>query len=126
MNIVIKRRVAGIGFSPVAEGYVNFNTAGVLILLAVIGALLAWMDRWHSSPYGDALVGIVLVPLLIEVRNAFSFVPGQLVLGMVLLYAVVVASIWRAGSARQRPALPRRESPPREGGSFGTGSESAS
>ena len=45
MNVLVTDRVGPIGFSPVAEAYRNFGAPGVAIVLGLLGAALAWIDR---------------------------------------------------------------------------------
>lgn len=92
MNVVINKRIGGIGFSPVAEGLVNFSYAGVAVLLSALGFVIARLDRLPVTSYHQALVAAVFLPLLLQVRNAFTFVPFQMLLGLALV--AVVARPW--------------------------------
>jgi hypothetical protein len=89
-NVEISQRIGAIGGSPVAEGYHNFGTAGVVLVLAAIGLTLGFIERAPRTPLDNALVGIVLLPLLVQVRNSFGPVPVQLALGLLLLWFVRV------------------------------------
>lgn len=79
-NVEIANRVGQIGGSPVAEAFHNFGTLGVVLFMAVLGALLARLEC-----RSDAVVGVVLLPLLIQVRNSFAPVPVQIGVGLLLV-----------------------------------------
>ena len=79
-NVEIANRVGQIGGSPVAEAFHNFGTVGVVLFMAVLGALLVRLER-----RSDAVVGVVLLPLLIQVRNSFAPVPVQIGIGLLLV-----------------------------------------
>ncbi|NKE61963.1 O-antigen polysaccharide polymerase Wzy [Lentzea sp. PSKA42] len=79
-NVEIANRVGQIGGSPVAEAFHNFGTLGVVLFMAALGALLARLE-WRS----DAVLGVVLLPLLIQVRNSFAPVPVQIGFGLLLV-----------------------------------------
>lgn len=81
MNVLVLRRIGAIGFSPVAEGVVNFGLVGAAGFLALVGAVLGFLDRRSPTTANLALVAIVLVPLLVNTRNAFVPMPLQLALG---------------------------------------------
>jgi oligosaccharide repeat unit polymerase len=97
-NIEIMDRVGPIGGSPIAEGYHNFGEVGTIVLMAVIGLVLGLLQRVGHNPLGHALVGVVLLPLLVQVRNSFAAVPAHLALGLLLVGLVHVWS--REFSAR--------------------------
>jgi hypothetical protein len=81
----ILTRVGGIGGSPVAEGYHNFGAAGVAGLMAAIGVVIAGLDRRRVGALNDAVLGVVLLPFLTEVRNFFAAVPAQILVGLLLI-----------------------------------------
>ncbi len=91
-NVEVMARVGPIGGSPIAEGNHNFGTIGVVLLMAAIGVALGMLQRAPRTPTGHALVGIVLLPLLIQVRNSFALVFVQLMIGLFLLGVVHVWS----------------------------------
>jgi hypothetical protein len=84
------RRAGAIGGSPVAEGYHNFGTLGVIVLLALIGGVFGALDARPSTPLADALTGVVLIPLLTQVRNGAAALLPQIAIG---LAAVAVACV---------------------------------
>jgi hypothetical protein len=122
--------VYAIGYSAVAEAFLNFGTPGVVIIFALLGWLLSVADRRSRGPAGGALVGIVLFSLLLAVRNASNAMLFELVVGFLAVQAVLVLSRLRgrvvggepsrvaltaAGPAHRRPRRPasRPSSPSR-------------
>lgn len=85
-NVEIANRAGQIGGSPVAEAFHNFGTLGAVLFMAALGALLARLE-WRS----DALLGVVLLPLLVQVRNSFAPVPVQIGIGLLLL---AITRVW--------------------------------
>jgi hypothetical protein len=79
-NVEIANRAGQIGGSPVAEAFHNFGTLGVVLFMAVLGAVLVRLER-----RSDAVLGVVLLPLLIQVRNSFAPVPVQIGIGLLLV-----------------------------------------
>ncbi|MEV6873242.1 O-antigen polysaccharide polymerase Wzy [Amycolatopsis sp. NPDC051128] len=104
-NVEISERVSAIGGSPIAEGYHNFGTVGVVLFMLAIGLAIGRIERLPRSPWSTALTGVVLLPLLVQVRNSFAPVPVQLALGLLLLCLV------RAGARRHTPQDPGNTSP---------------
>lgn len=79
---------AAMGYSVVAEGYANLGTIGVLLFALVWGASLGVLERYADKPYGLAFLGAVLLPMMINIRNSFIFVPAWVFLGgAVILFA---------------------------------------
>ncbi|GAB3023404.1 O-antigen polysaccharide polymerase Wzy [Bowmanella dokdonensis] len=89
LNVVVQQRVGPIGFSPVAEAYLNFGRTGVILVLFLLGALLARLDNLPSSLDRDILLGMALIPLFIMIRNSFTHVPVQMVLGLLIGILVI-------------------------------------
>jgi hypothetical protein len=100
-NVEIAHRVGPIGGSPVGEGYYNFGTLGVVLMLGAIGLFVGWLNQ-RPLRMLDARVAL-LVPLLGNVRNSFAQVPAHLVVIATLL---VVVRVW---SKRGQSAVPVRE-----------------
>jgi hypothetical protein len=63
----------GMGFSAVAEPYLNFGTPGLIVYFALLAFLLVKLERvsW-TSPYALAAWALILGPLLWTTRNDFS------------------------------------------------------
>ncbi|TWP52410.1 O-antigen polysaccharide polymerase Wzy [Lentzea tibetensis] len=79
-NVEIADRVGQIGGSPVAEAYHNFGIVGVALFLGVAGAVLGRLERCSG-----VVLGVVLLPVLIQVRNSFAPVPAQIAFGLLLV-----------------------------------------
>lgn len=105
MSTLVVQRVGPIGFSPVAEGVVNFGIFGAAGYMAIVGILLGWLDRRTSRVSMLVLVGVILVPFLIQTRNAFVGVPAQLAFGLVVWVCVLRPPAQRPtrAAAAQRP-----------------------
>jgi hypothetical protein len=80
----------GLGFSAVAEPYLNFGVAGIVAYFLVLGIVLGRIDAALARGLprrGLALVAVVFMPLLVTVRNDFhNFArPAAWGAGLVLL-----------------------------------------
>ncbi|MBI3696998.1 MAG: O-antigen polysaccharide polymerase Wzy [Acidobacteria bacterium] len=91
-------QAGGLGFSAVAEPYMNFGVTGVLVYFWVLGALLARAAELRSTrPAPLAAWAMVLGPLLWTTRNSFEvfFRPAlwglAIVLGARLGWGVVAS-----------------------------------
>jgi hypothetical protein len=74
-----------IGYSTVAEAFANGGAIGVILFAFLWGASLSCLDRMSNTPYGLAVLGAVLIPMLINVRNSFVYVPAWILLGLIPL-----------------------------------------
>ena len=112
MNVLVTDRVGGIGFSPVAEAYRNFGAVGVVLVLGLLGAGVAAIDRMANRGLAVLAIAIFYVPLLINVRNSFVSVPLQCGLGALFVAGIHVMGHVSAairGRAYARPAYVRSE-----------------
>jgi O-antigen polysaccharide polymerase Wzy-like protein len=101
MNVLVMDRIGPIGFSPVAEAYRNFGAPGVAIVLGLLGAALAWIDRIADRRLAVLAIATLYVPILTNVRNSFVSVPLQCVGGVAFVLALgVIRHV--AASARCR------------------------
>lgn len=112
MNVLVTDRVGPIGFSPVAEAYRNFGAVGVVLVLGLLGAGLAAIDRIADRRLAVLAIAIFYVPLLTNVRNSFVSVPLQCGVGALFVVGIhfmrhVSASIRYRPYAR--PAYVRSE-----------------
>lgn len=84
----------GSGFSSVAEAYLNFGVAGIVLVFLMIGYLLSRLDhvRLYEYPMLLTMVTVIIWPLMKTVRNDFgSFVkPVSLILWTLLIWRVGV------------------------------------
>jgi oligosaccharide repeat unit polymerase len=100
------RNHGGIGFSAVAEPYMNFGAPGVIIFFLLLGFLLVQLERVSiRSSYALASWALVLGSLLWTTRNDFSsfFRPvawGFLCLGVIRVLAG--GHTWIARAAQHR------------------------
>jgi hypothetical protein len=101
-SVLVTDRVGAIGFSPVAEAYRNFGAAGVVIVLGLFGAAMAAIDSIRERRLAALALAIVYVPMLMNIRNTFIFVPAHLAGGMALV-AALAASRHVLGSVVRRP-----------------------
>ncbi|WP_158296480.1 O-antigen polysaccharide polymerase Wzy [Nocardioides albidus] len=104
-NVLVMRREGPIGGSPIAEGLLNGGLLGIVLLMFVIGAAIAWADLQESR--AGVLAGLaVFLPLIFETRNSFAPVPAQVCLGLVMLIAARLLSPplpSRSGTGNRRP-----------------------
>ena len=102
MNVLVTDRVGGIGFSPVAEAYRNFGAVGVVLILGLLGAALAAIDRIADRGLAVLAIATLYVPLLVNVRNSFVSVPLQCGLGVLFVLGLRLVRHMSA-SIRCRP-----------------------
>jgi len=103
LNVVVADRVGPIGFSPIAEAYENFRVAGVFIVMLIIGSFVGFMNGWRPTTLNNAIAGVIMVELLINVRNAFTALPTHLIFGFVcILAAVILAKLFPLTTPRPR------------------------
>lgn len=97
--------VGAIGFSQTAEAYDNWGFAGVVGFLLLLGLIMSWIDRSPRNILSQLIRVSFFIPLLVEVRNAFTAVPIQIALAIVLSVMVVLTArgIARSGAARAMP-----------------------
>jgi hypothetical protein len=93
----------GLGFSAVAEPYMNFGLPGVAGFFLLLAAALVWCDRLDGlRPARVAVWAMALGPLLWTARNAFTVFVRPTVWGVLL----VLAAYWisRAAAGLSRPS----------------------
>lgn len=89
LNVVVAERAGPIGFSPVAEAYANFGKGGVVFVMLFLGALMGKLDNIGPSTRRDIVIGAALLPVFIMIRNSFTHVPVQVILGVVISLIVI-------------------------------------
>jgi hypothetical protein len=90
------RHFGGIGFSGVAEPYMNFGSAGVGLYFFFLAVVLVWADRFDAGrPTRLALWAVMLGPLLMTTRGAFDsfFRPAIWGVAIVIVMRVVSDSL---------------------------------
>lgn len=92
----------GVGFSGVAEPYLNFGVAGVVVIFLFLGMVLHAWDRWlGGNPYRGGIAAASFGFVLWTVRNEVIDVFRAAVLA-----GGTVALAWLIGAARR--SSPRR------------------
>ncbi len=115
LNILMKKRISGIGFSPVAEAYRNFGPVGVPLVMFLVGFILGRIDRRPPTRHGMALGGLMFFPLLYQVRNAFVPLPAQFIVGCAIaLLIIAIAQASHFKRRKQGKGQPDSQEPPRE------------
>ncbi len=71
-----------IGYSTVAEAYANGGLAGVLIFALLWGVVFGLLERHSNTPYRMAVFLVILIPMMINIRNSFIYVPAWIFLGL--------------------------------------------
>jgi hypothetical protein len=95
------KNYGGMGFSAIAEPYMNFGTAGVIVFFAVLAIGLVKLDRVSiTSCYALAAWAIILGPLLWTTRNDSTNFFRPAVWGLLYL-----GTIWVLAN---RSSLPHR------------------
>lgn len=87
-NVLITKRIGPIGFSTIAEAYLNFGFWGTQGVLFLIGLWLGRLDSWDNSIPSLAFVLAFLHPLLDHIRQAFTPFPTYLALGLLTAFFV--------------------------------------
>ena len=97
LSTVTSIRLGGsqIGFSQVAESYDNWKLPGVLGVSILTGFVLAWIDRSPKNLRSQVVRNVIFVALLFWIRNSFTPVPGQMLLGGVLCFVVYLGAARR-------------------------------
>ncbi|MBM3187141.1 MAG: O-antigen polysaccharide polymerase Wzy [Chloroflexi bacterium] len=87
------QRAGPIGFSTVAEAYINGGTAGVVLFSLAWGYFLRLLERKAGSACGLAVLAVVMIPMTLQIRNDFIFVPFWILVGLSALGGS--ALLWR-------------------------------
>ena len=113
MNVLVDMRNAGaIGFSPIAEAYRNFGVAGVLLIMGFTGWFIGKLDQLPRTGAWPAMVGLVMIPQLIQVRNSFIHVPFSTLAGVIVLLGTILYFDRLAGKRNHdEPQQRQRERP---------------
>jgi hypothetical protein len=89
LNVVVQEKAGPIGFSPVAEAYLNFGEKGIIFIAFILGISLAKFDSIASTVRADTLIGVALIPLFIMIRNSFTFIPVQTIMGIIIALIIL-------------------------------------
>jgi len=108
----------GIGFSAVAEPYMNFGTPGVAAYFLLLGLTLVRVEqKCLARPTRLAAWGVVLGPLLWTTRNDFHALFRPAILGLLCMAGVgiVSSSLHQLLAHRRRLGPATRRGRPRTG-----------
>jgi hypothetical protein len=87
----------GVGFSAIAEPYLNFGTFGVIAYFVLLGVVLAQIDKINviARPYMYLLLATSYWPFLRTVRNDFGNFskPFAFIIIILLIWNVSLAVI---------------------------------
>ncbi|WP_139491604.1 O-antigen polysaccharide polymerase Wzy [Brevibacillus dissolubilis] len=95
---ILRDRTPTQGYSVLAEAYYNFGLAGVMIVPALIGAFLVTLGDHAPNNSTLAFVGGITAVLINNIRNGFSFVPGQILMVGILFTVGLMIQIIRQSS----------------------------
>lgn len=80
-----------LGYTPVAEAYLNFGQSGVVVIFLLLGLLFGWVDRAPRRTFvSAATAGVVVAAFGLMVRNGSNSVPTTLAAGFAVLFVVHV------------------------------------
>jgi hypothetical protein len=103
----IYARHGGLGFSAVAEPYMNFGTPGVVVYFIVLGFGLVRFDIGATaSPARLAVWAMVLGPLIWTARNSYTVFLRPAVWGVALVLAAIALSRLSASQSSAQKRLP--------------------
>jgi len=92
LQLLLEQRVSAIGFSPIAEGYRNFGTLGVISVMICIGFTVGLIENMQKSLVAQALSAVILFPLIIYIRNSFTPIPFQIAFGVIIIMGNIYLS----------------------------------
>jgi len=95
----------GIGYSGIAEPYLNFGPMGVLLFFLLLGFVLARLDRMNLGIHAAAVVACGYAALLWTVRNDFSNLIRPVVWGALVVGALHLISATRRARSNGTPDL---------------------
>ncbi len=95
------RRVGGLGFSIVAEAFINFGVLGAPVVLLAMGAAHGRMERWLAGrqvvPWLVMLYMVLEIGLVVHVRNSVVlYIRAAIWMAAIL---AIVHTIYRLGEA---------------------------
>lgn len=89
LNVVVQEKAGPIGFSPIAEAYTNFGEKGIILVAVILGLLFAKLDSISSTIRHDVYIGVAIIPLFVMIRNSFTFIPVQIILGLIIAFCLL-------------------------------------
>ena len=97
-------RLGPLGGSPIAESYRSAGILGVVVVMALIGIVVGWLDSRRDSAWLGFVPGMVAYILFRWIRNDFTPVPLQI---CCCLLIIVVGMFIDALTARPRLSVKR-------------------
>lgn len=98
---LLSERVSGynLGYSAVAEAFLNFGTSGVVIIFLGMGYLIGKLERsFRGNAYASARMGVILYVLGYEVRQSSNIMFTLLAGGMLIIGG---AELWGRRQTRR-------------------------
>ncbi|MDT0202639.1 O-antigen polysaccharide polymerase Wzy [Nocardioides sp. AE5] len=89
MNVEMRSRAGNLGGSIIAESFRNFGLTGVFVVMFLTGLLCAGIDVASTGAGRQLILGVFFVVLLQHVRNSFTPIPLQLLMGVMLVTVVI-------------------------------------
>jgi oligosaccharide repeat unit polymerase len=94
----ITRIYGAIGYSTVAEAYANGGMLGIVIFGSLWGLILKLLMKNAGSPLGSSILGVILIPMMSNIRNSFIYVPAWIFMGIL---PIIVQIIFRSRRRRK-------------------------
>lgn len=92
-----------LGFSPVAEAFMNFGTTGVVVIFAGFGVLFGLFDSRRLRYRGAACLGVVMFALAYNVRQGSNSLPVTVLGGLAMVWVATRFEDRAAGRFAVRP-----------------------
>ena len=109
------KNYGGMGFSAIAEPYMNFGVGGVIVYFLLLSYFLIWLEQVSiRNSYALAAWALVLGPLLWTARNDFTNFFRSAVWGLLTLVGVKALSIAYANLAGKVKSQPAKQVSPLE------------
>ena len=81
---LLKTMFPGYGFNQIVESYLNFGIIGIALFYGIVSYLLSKNERRLNNELTLSLLGASTTVLINATRNYFAFVPGQLLIVLIL------------------------------------------
>lgn len=100
-----RERIPNMGFSVVGEAYYNFSYLGPPVIFLIICGFIYFISSFKSV-YWITFGGGVFAILINNIRNAFSFVPGQVIGLAILIITAYLIDKWI--KRRSKNVIPKK------------------
>lgn len=81
---LLKTMFPGYGFNQIVESYLNFGIIGIALFYGIVSYLLSKNERRLNNELTLSLLGASTTVFINATRNYFAFVPGQLLIVLIL------------------------------------------